>query len=91
MACLLLLWLLDDFGCYYLISSVKMAMTLAKMDASVKNGDDAMAPSISLASTRSSTLFRPICIVIHAVKLEMLYWVLQLDFNGFYDAGLVVK
>ncbi|TMW80759.1 hypothetical protein EJD97_015521, partial [Solanum chilense] len=64
---------------------------LAKMDAAVKNGDDAMAPSISPASTRSSTLFRSVCIAIHARKLEMLYWVLQLDSNGFYDADLVVK
>ncbi|TMW87895.1 hypothetical protein EJD97_019307 [Solanum chilense] len=68
-----------------------MAMTPAKMGAAVKNGDDAMTPSISPASTRSSTLFRPIFIAIHAEKSKMLYWVLQLDSNGFYDAGLVVK
>ncbi|TMW93038.1 hypothetical protein EJD97_012271 [Solanum chilense] len=68
-----------------------MAMTPAKMDVAVKNGDEAMTPSISPVSTRSSTLFRPVCIAIHAGKSEMLYWVLQLNSNGFYDAGLVVK
>ncbi|TMW96866.1 hypothetical protein EJD97_006651 [Solanum chilense] len=68
-----------------------MAMMQTKMDVAGKNVDDAMAPSISLASTRSSTLFRPVCIAIHAEKSKMLYWVLQLDSNGFYDTGLVVK
>ncbi|TMW80638.1 hypothetical protein EJD97_017526 [Solanum chilense] len=69
-----------------------MTMMPAKMDAAVKNGDDAMTPSISPASTRSSTLFQPVCIAIHAEKLKMLYWVLQLNYNGnFYDADLVVK
>nr|XP_010325222.1 uncharacterized protein LOC101264141 [Solanum lycopersicum] len=48
-----------------------------------------MAPSISPASTRSSTLFGPVCIAIHAEKSKMPYWVLQLDSNGFYDADLV--
>ena len=68
-----------------------MEMTPAKMDAAVKNGDDAMSPSISPASMRSFTLFRPVCIAIHAGKLKMLYWVLQLDSNGVYDADLVMK
>ncbi|TMW90604.1 hypothetical protein EJD97_015487 [Solanum chilense] len=68
-----------------------MAMTPAKMDAAVKNGYDAMTPSNSPSSTISSTLYRPVCISIHAKKLEMLYWVLQLNSNGFYDTNLVVK
>ncbi|TMW93707.1 hypothetical protein EJD97_011259, partial [Solanum chilense] len=66
-------------------------VTSVKMDVTVKNGDDAMAPSISPPSTRSSTLFRPVCIAIPVEKSEMLYWVLQLDSSGFYDADLVVK
>ena len=88
---MLLLWLLDDLGyCYFDLAG-------KNGDAAGKNGrrrqkwkrhNDSI---ISLASTRSSTLFRPVCIAIHAGKSEMLYWVLQLDSNGFYDAGLVVK
>ncbi|TMX05728.1 hypothetical protein EJD97_004322 [Solanum chilense] len=68
-----------------------MAMTPAKMDATIKNGNNTMTPSISPASTRSSTLFRPFCIVVRAGKLKILYWVVQVDSNGFYDARLVVK
>ena len=82
---MLLLWLLDDLGCCYFDLSCKNG------DDAGKNVDDAMAPSISLGSTRSSTLFRPVCIAIHAEKLKMLNWVLQLNSNGFYDADLVVK
>ncbi|TMW84072.1 hypothetical protein EJD97_025843, partial [Solanum chilense] len=62
----------------------------AKMDAAGKNGDDAMAHRFLRHRRDFLPCFDQFVLLSMPKNQKMLYWVLQLDSNGFYDADLVV-
>ena len=90
-AWLLLLWLLEDLGCCYFDLACKNSDDAGKNGRLHKNKRRRNHSIISPASARSSSLFLQVFISTHAGKSEILYWVLQLDCNGFNDANMVVK